>query len=91
MAMGKPVVATRVGGIPDLVEHGVNGFLVSPGSVPELREALLRLLKDRDLATRMGRLGKDSVSETFGADRMVRSIEQVYRQILAAKGIPVND
>lgn len=91
MAMGKPVVATRVGGIPDLVEHGVNGFLVSPGSVPELRDAVLRLLKDRDLSTRMGRLGKNMVTETFGADRMVRSIEQVYRQLLAAKGIPVDD
>jgi glycosyltransferase involved in cell wall biosynthesis len=91
MAMGKPVVATRVGGIPDLVENGVNGFLVSPGSVPELRDAVLRLLKDRGLSARMGRLGKNRVTETFGADRMVRSIEQVYRQLLAAKGIPVDD
>ncbi|MEW6668390.1 MAG: glycosyltransferase family 4 protein [Thermodesulfobacteriota bacterium] len=90
MAMGKPVVATRVGGIPDLVKQGVNGLLVSPGSVPELRDALLRLLKDKETAGRMGNEGKNRVTETFGADRMVRSIEGVYRQLLAAKGIPLD-
>lgn len=90
MAMGKPVVASGVGGIPDLVKHGANGFLVKPGSVSELRDAVLRLLKDRDLAARMGNEGKNRVTETFGADRMVRSIERVYRELLSAKGIPLD-
>ena len=90
MAMGKPVVASAVGGIPELVKQGVNGFLVSPGSVSELRDAVLRLLKDKEMAARMGNEGKSRVTETFGADRMVRSIERVYRQLLAAKGIPLD-
>ena len=54
-AMGKalPVIATRVGGVPDLVEHGNNGWLVAPGNVAELAEALQRLVRDPELRTRM--------------------------------------
>jgi glycosyltransferase involved in cell wall biosynthesis len=48
------VLATRVGGIPDLVEDGVNGMLVTPGDVAALADALVRLLTDRSLAERLG-------------------------------------
>jgi glycosyltransferase involved in cell wall biosynthesis len=51
---GRPVLATRVGGIPDLVEDGVNGMLVTPGDVAALADALVRLLTDRSLAERLG-------------------------------------
>jgi glycosyltransferase involved in cell wall biosynthesis len=51
---GRPVLATRVGGIPDLVEDGVNGLLVAPGDVAALAETLVRLLTDRSLAERLG-------------------------------------
>jgi glycosyltransferase involved in cell wall biosynthesis len=54
MAHGRPVVATRVGGIPDLVENGATGFLVEPGEVAGLRAALLLLLGDPDLRRRLG-------------------------------------
>ena len=54
MAHGRPVVATRVGGIPDLVEDGATGFLVEPGDVDGLRAALLRLLADPELRRRLG-------------------------------------
>ena len=67
MAMGKPVVASRVGGIPDLVEHGVNGYLVRPGHKGELKEAILRLLDDRSLALNMGREGREKVKGEFDA------------------------
>jgi glycosyltransferase involved in cell wall biosynthesis len=54
MARARPVVATRVGGIPELVEHGVTGLLVPPEDPDALADALVRLLADRDLAARMG-------------------------------------
>jgi glycosyltransferase involved in cell wall biosynthesis len=91
MAMGKPVVATRVGGIPDLVEHGANGLLVSPGDVTGLREAITRILRDKGLAERMGREGRKRVTDRFSADRMVSEIGAVYREILQAKGVQLGD
>ncbi|MGB8003199.1 MAG: glycosyltransferase, partial [Gaiellaceae bacterium] len=50
----RPVVASRVGGIPDLVENGVNGLLVEPGNVTALADALVSVLADHDLAGRLG-------------------------------------
>ena len=50
----RPVVASRVGGIPDLVEEGVNGLLVEPGNVTALADALVSVLADHDLAARLG-------------------------------------
>ena len=55
MASGTPVIASRLGGLPEIVQHGVTGFLVEPGNVAELRDCLAELLADRDLAGRMGR------------------------------------
>ena len=91
MAMQKPVVASRVGGIPDLVEHGINGLLVRPGNVKELADALERILSDKRLANRMGREGRKTIKEQFSSDVMVQSIEKVYRGLLARKGIEVEN
>jgi glycosyltransferase involved in cell wall biosynthesis len=87
MAMGKPVVASRVGGIPDLVENGVNGLLVTPGDTQELADALQKILNDKKLAQRLGKEGQKRVKEQFSADVMVQSIEKVYREFLTKKGI----
>lgn len=87
MAMEKPVVASRVGGIPDLVEHGINGFLVAPGDVNGLAEALIKTLNDKGLAEKMGKAGRKMISEKFSADHMVGSIEELYRDLLTMKGI----
>ena len=89
MAMEKPVVASRVGGIPDLVDHGVNGLLVRPGEITELKDAILNILNNRTLAVRMAGEGKKRVTEQFSAEGMVRSIERVYRELLSTKGISV--
>jgi glycosyltransferase involved in cell wall biosynthesis len=87
MAMEKPVVGTRVGGIPDLIEHGLNGYLVSPGNSMELATALLSLLEDKGLAAKMGKAGRKKMTDRFSADTMVRSIEKVYSELLKRKGI----
>jgi len=89
MAMEKPVVASRVGGIPDLVEHGVNGFLVNPGDVRKLAAAIKQLLKDKKLAGRMGKQGRRKIEEQFSADGMVKSIERVYTEMLNRKGVKI--
>jgi glycosyltransferase involved in cell wall biosynthesis len=87
MAMEKPVVASRVGGIPDLVEHGVNGFLVSPGDVFELSNTIKKIVRDKKLAHEMGEKGRKRITEQFSAEAMVQSIEKVYNECLNAKGI----
>lgn len=87
MAMEKPVVGTRVGGIPDLIEEGLNGYLVSPGNEKELASAVLSILNDKGLATKMGKAGRKKMTDRFSADTMVRSIEKVYRELLKRKGI----
>jgi len=87
MAMEKPVVGTRVGGIPDLIEHGVNGYLVSAGNERDLASALLTILNDKGLALRMGTEGKRKITHRFTVDTMVQSIERIYRELLQMKGI----
>ena len=87
MAMGKPVVASSVGGIPDLVHHGKTGFLVTPGSVSELKSGLLTLIRNKALAKEMGEEGRMRISEEFSAGRMAQSIEKLYRELLQTKGI----
>lgn len=89
MAMGKPVVASRVGGIPDLIDQGVNGLLVPPGDVKELADALEKVLNDKGFARKMGREGRKRIKGQFSAHVMVQSIEQLYRELLARKGITV--
>ena len=89
MAMEKPVVASRVGGIPDLVKENVNGFLTSPGNVKELENALIKLLNNKDLAVRMGKKGRKMVTEKFSAKAMVKSIRVVYDKCLEMKGVKV--
>ena len=87
MAMEKPVVASSVGGIPDLVRHGENGLLVTAGSVPELKSSLLSLVRNPALAREMGKEGRKRISEEFSAGRMAQSIEKLYRELLQEKGI----
>jgi glycosyltransferase involved in cell wall biosynthesis len=87
MAMEKPVVGTAVGGIPDLIEQGLNGYLVSPGSEKELASAVLKILNDKGLALKMGQAGRMKMTDRFSAESMVRSIEKVYSELLEQKGI----
>jgi len=91
MAMEKPVVASRVGGIPDLVKDGINGFLTTPGDTKGLAEALKKLLNDKKLAISMGKEGRKRVTDKFSAETMVRSINNVYTECLVKKGIKLDD
>lgn len=82
MAAGLPVVASHVGGIPDLVEDGVHGFLVRAGDIAGLTQTLLRLLHDPALRRRMGEAGRQRVAECYVTERVVPQVEAIYRQLL---------
>ncbi len=86
MAEAKPVVATSVGGIVDVVDDGITGILVEPNNSKELAAAISRLLIDDDLCRRMGEAGKVKISEKFSADTMVKRIDEIYCELLAKKG-----
>ncbi len=79
---GLPVVATNVGGLPEVVEDGVTGILVPPGDSEALAEGLIRLLSDADLRRRMGRAGQDRVRSEFTVDRIVDQTLAVYESVI---------
>lgn len=81
-AMGKPVIGTRVGGIPEVIQEGETGLVVPPQDSKALAEAILALLKDPDRRRKMGEAAKRWVSQKFGVDEMVRQIEKIYEEIL---------
>jgi glycosyltransferase involved in cell wall biosynthesis len=77
MASGTPVVASRVGGLPEIVDHGVTGFLVEPGNVVELRDRIAHLLHDPALVARLGRNARDRAVAQFTWEAVaVRCIEE---------------
>jgi len=82
MAAGAPVVSTRVGGTPEVVEDGVTGLLVPPGNAGALARAIDRVLSDPDLAVRLGQSGREFVRRRFSMDAMVRATERLYHTLL---------
>jgi glycosyltransferase involved in cell wall biosynthesis len=85
MAAGLPIVATSVGGVPDLIEHGVHGLLVQPGDVEGLASAIDGLLGDPEYASALGARAKQRRAREFDLDVMVRNIEALYGELLAAR------
>jgi glycosyltransferase involved in cell wall biosynthesis len=79
-----PVVATRVGGVPELVEDGVTGFLVPPGDTGALAEALQNILDDSEVRHRMGHAGREKALREFSLDDMLRRTRQVYEEVLGS-------
>jgi glycosyltransferase involved in cell wall biosynthesis len=85
MALSRPIIATRVGGIPELVADGVNGLLISVGDVAGFAEALVRLAKDRELAARLGGEGRRIVEQRYTARRYAEGVSKVYDRILGGR------
>jgi glycosyltransferase involved in cell wall biosynthesis len=82
MAAGVPVVATRVGGTPEIVEDGVTGLLVSPGDPDALAAAISRLLHDKTTATRLGQSARRRVFSRYSLEQAVASTERLYHELL---------
>ena len=86
MGAGLPVVATEVGGVPDMVEPEVNGLLVAPGDPEALAEALDRMLSDPQRAREMGERGRQRRAAEFDIDVIVGTLEALYGELLEQHG-----
>jgi glycosyltransferase involved in cell wall biosynthesis len=81
MASGMAVISTSVGGIPEIIVDGYNGFLVEPGNVDALAEKLAILAKDRELMRKMGRLNREIAENDLNVENYVTKLVQLYQDI----------
>ena len=83
LAAGRPVVATRVGGVEDVVEDGVTGHLVRPGDTHAIAERLALLAADPELRRRMGETGRAQMLQRYAVPRLVDDVDRLYRTLLS--------
>ena len=81
MAAGKPIVASNVGGIPDLVRHDHNGLLVPPGDEKALAAGIKLLLNDPEKAKNMGQRGRE-ICDQFSIEAMIEKLDALYRGLI---------
>jgi glycosyltransferase involved in cell wall biosynthesis len=86
MAARLPIVASAVGGIPEMVADGENGFLVPPSQPSELSRACIVILSDQPTRRRMGESGWRTVNQKFKIENQVRQLEQVYLDEMSQYG-----
>jgi glycosyltransferase involved in cell wall biosynthesis len=85
MDAGKPIVATKVGGVPEVVEDGVHGLLVPPRDESALADAVGRLLLDTELASRLGAQARERCRTEFSLDRTVERLQELYERLHSAR------
>jgi len=78
MALGKPVIGSVFGGIPEIVEHGVTGYTIDPRNEASFAEAILSLLTDPVRAERMGRAGRERVQKEFSVEKQADAYLALY-------------
>jgi glycosyltransferase involved in cell wall biosynthesis len=84
MALGKPVVASSVPGIQDMVSDGESALLVPPGNPKALASAMQRILDDPSLGRKLGSAAAEQATQRFSLARMCQETEQYFEQVLAA-------
>jgi glycosyltransferase involved in cell wall biosynthesis len=87
LASGTPVVANRVGGVPDVVRDAIDGYLVEAGDVEGAAERLSRLAGDPALRAQLGAAGRPRVLGRYSVARLVDDVDRLYRSLLEAKGL----
>jgi len=87
MAMGKPIVATEVGGIPEIVKNGFNGLLVPPRDTVSLSKAIKELISNEQLAAKMGQAARHIVLDNFSIWSIAQKWQTLYLSILREKGL----
>lgn len=85
MAIGKPVVATTVGGILEIISSGKNGILVPPGNPQALARAITDLILDPGTASRIGVAGRETILQNFTMARMIRQTRDIYEELVRQK------
>jgi glycosyltransferase involved in cell wall biosynthesis len=88
LAAERPAVATRVGGTPDIIRDGIDGFLVDPAESDELAKRLAELARDPTRRAEMGAAGRARVLERYAVDRLIDDIDRLYRELLATRAGP---
>jgi len=86
MACARPVIATMVGGVPELISQDENGLLVYPSDSQALCVAIISLIKDGDKARMLGEAAKRLITEKFGIDNMAKETERLYRKVTVTSG-----
>ena len=81
LAMERAAVATKVGGIPEVIHDGKNGYLVDPKNSEQLAEKICRLLSDQELRQEFGKCGRDRIHECYGLETMLDRTEQLYESL----------
>lgn len=90
MEAALPIVATSVGGVPDLIDDGVHGRLVRPGDVTGLTDALREMLSDREVSRRMGERAQERRRREFDLEVVVRRVEALYERLIHGGGVPTS-
>jgi glycosyltransferase involved in cell wall biosynthesis len=81
MSYGLPIVSTTVGGIPNLVTHGVEGYLLKPGDIQGLAKYILKLLEDNDLRKTMGEAARKRIEEEFSINTSIEALVSLYHEV----------
>ena len=89
MAAGCPVVATRVGGLPDLIDDGRTGILVAPDDATALSEAIRGVLTDQKRKSSLCEAARAGVEQRFMVSRLVSDMQELYEELLDSKGVPL--
>ena len=85
MAAARAVVASRVGGVPEIVEDGSEGFLVEPMDVNSLTENCLRLIQFPEMAQKMGQMARARVERDFSAENMAHRVASFYKKLIESR------
>jgi glycosyltransferase involved in cell wall biosynthesis len=82
MAATLPVISTPVGGIPEVVEHGVNGLITDAGNVQSLANNMRALVDDAELRAKLGRAARETIQSRYSAEAVLPRLERLYQQLL---------
>jgi glycosyltransferase involved in cell wall biosynthesis len=81
MAAGKPIISTHIGGIPDVIDEGINGYLIEPGDYKALAQKILLLIGDAPLRERIGRANREKVIRHYSEEMIFKKLEAIYDKL----------